>query len=87
MSSSVMFVKPINFNLATPNLHISQGAFSLSLILPRSITVLLYTKVSAPSSAILKLSYFLRGYNISVPLCIPNLIISFFNIMVNLSYI
>ena len=56
-------------------------------MLPRSITVLLYTKVSDPSSASLKLLYLIVGYSIGVPLLIPSLSLALLNILVNLSYI
>ena len=82
-----MSVNPITFNLATLNLRSSEGGFILLLILPRSITVLLYLKVSDPSSASLKLSYFIVGYSIGVPLLIPSLSLALLKIMVNLSYI
>ena len=55
------------------NLQSSEGDFILLLILPRSMTVLLYLKVSDPLSASLKLSYFIVGSSIGVPLLIPSL--------------
>ena len=86
-----MSVNPIIFNLTTLNLRSSEGGLILLSILPRSITVLLllllYMKVSDPSSSSLKLLYFIDGSSIFVPFSISSLSLALLNIMVNLSYI